>query len=138
MMQQGSKWVSAWGNAVSVAENRPERYARNITIRYPIRMPFGGSALRLTQQFPAADTGIIIVAQDEHGFGKHIVRGLNNDRTAHVPAQHRAALRVRSRIRRTEKRPYAAQHSAQALTKPRAHARSSTRTVTTVMSSLTP
>ncbi|MGN0763819.1 MAG: hypothetical protein ACI4MK_10520, partial [Aristaeellaceae bacterium] len=48
MMQQGSKWVSAWGNAVSVAENRPERYARNITIRYPIRMPFGGSALRLT------------------------------------------------------------------------------------------
>ncbi|MGN1020161.1 MAG: hypothetical protein ACI4O7_07280, partial [Aristaeellaceae bacterium] len=47
-MAHESKWVSAWGNAVSVAENRPERYARNITIRYPIRMPFGGSALRLT------------------------------------------------------------------------------------------
>ena len=31
-----------------------------------------------------------------------------------------------------------AQHSAQARSKPRAHARSSTRTVTTVMSSLTP
>ena len=43
-----SKWVSVWGNAVSVAENRPERYARNITVRYPIRMPFDGSALRLT------------------------------------------------------------------------------------------
>lgn len=42
------RWVSAWGNAVSVAENRPERYARDITIRYPIRMPFDGSALRLT------------------------------------------------------------------------------------------
>ena len=37
-----------WGNAVSVAENRPERYAKNITIRYPIRMPFAGEALRLT------------------------------------------------------------------------------------------
>ena len=43
-----SNWVSIWGNAVSVAENRPERYAKNITIRYPIRVPFSGSALRLT------------------------------------------------------------------------------------------
>ena len=42
------KWVSIWGNAVSVAENRPERYAKNITIRYPIRIPFDGQAIRLT------------------------------------------------------------------------------------------
>ncbi|MBQ7868456.1 MAG: lipase [Clostridia bacterium] len=42
------KWVSIWGNAVSVAENRPERYAKNITIRYPIRIPFTGQAVRLT------------------------------------------------------------------------------------------
>ena len=47
-MEQRQKWVSVWGNAVSVAENRPERYAKNITIRYPIRMPFAGEALRLT------------------------------------------------------------------------------------------
>ena len=43
-----SHWASIWGNAVSIAENRPERYARNITIRYPVRVPFDGSALRLT------------------------------------------------------------------------------------------
>ena len=42
------KWVSVWGNAVSVAENRPERYARDITIRYPIHIPFAGEAVRLT------------------------------------------------------------------------------------------
>ncbi len=42
------RWVSVWGNAVSVAENRPERYAKDITIRYPIHIPFGGSAIRLT------------------------------------------------------------------------------------------
>ena len=42
------KWVSVWGNAVSIAENRPERYARNITIRYPVHIPFGGQAVRLT------------------------------------------------------------------------------------------
>ncbi len=42
------KWVSVWGNAVSVAENRPERYARDITVRYPIHIPFAGSGIRLT------------------------------------------------------------------------------------------
>ena len=47
-MQTNQKWVSVWGNAVSVAENRPERYAKNITIRYPVHIPFGGQALRLT------------------------------------------------------------------------------------------
>ncbi|MBR5126770.1 MAG: lipase [Oscillospiraceae bacterium] len=47
-MERSSKWVSVWGNAVSVAENRPERYAKNITIRYPINIPFSGRAVRLT------------------------------------------------------------------------------------------
>ncbi|MBQ8202024.1 MAG: lipase [Clostridia bacterium] len=42
------KWVAIWGNAVSIAENRPERYARNITLRYPVRIPFDG-------QSPAGD-----------------------------------------------------------------------------------
>ena len=41
-------WASIWGNAVPIAENRPERYARDITIRYPIRVPFSGTELRLT------------------------------------------------------------------------------------------
>ena len=47
-MREHNNWVSVWGNAVSVAENRPERYARDITIRYPIHIPFAGSAVRLT------------------------------------------------------------------------------------------
>ena len=47
-MDQNQRWVSVWGNAVSVAENRPERYARNITIRYPIHIPFSGTGVRLT------------------------------------------------------------------------------------------
>ena len=42
------KWVSVWGNAVSVAENRPERYAKDVTLRYPIHIPFSGDRLRLT------------------------------------------------------------------------------------------
>ena len=47
-MKENQRWVSVWGNAVSVAENRPERYARNITIRYPIHIPFSGRGVRLT------------------------------------------------------------------------------------------
>ena len=47
-MEQNQRWVSVWGNAVSVAENRPERYAKDITIRYPIHVPFEGHAIRLT------------------------------------------------------------------------------------------
>jgi len=47
-MQQANRWVSVWGNAVSVAENRPERYAKDITIRYPIHVPFSGQGVRLT------------------------------------------------------------------------------------------
>lgn len=41
------KWVTVWGNATSVAEHRPETYARDITLRYPVVCAFGGSALRL-------------------------------------------------------------------------------------------
>ena len=47
-MEMTNRWVSVWGNAVSVAENRPERYAKDITIRYPIHISFSGRALRLT------------------------------------------------------------------------------------------
>ncbi len=47
-MSQENRWVSVWGNAVSIAENRPERYAKDITIRYPVHIPFSGHALRLT------------------------------------------------------------------------------------------
>ena len=47
-MEQGKHWVSVWGNAVSVAENRPERYARDITLRYPVISTFTTSCVRLT------------------------------------------------------------------------------------------
>ena len=41
-------WASVWGNAISIGENRPEGYNRNITFRYPIYSQFGGTAVRLT------------------------------------------------------------------------------------------
>lgn len=41
------KWVTVWGNATSVAEHRPETYAKNITLRYPLTCAFGGDMIRL-------------------------------------------------------------------------------------------
>lgn len=43
-----TKWVSMWGNAMSIAEHHPEGYAKDLTLRYPVYAPFSGSALRFT------------------------------------------------------------------------------------------
>ena len=48
MNNETMHWASVWGNAVSVAENRPESFSKNITLRYPIYSHFEGSAIRLT------------------------------------------------------------------------------------------
>ena len=48
MIDHTAHWVGVWGNGVSIAEHRPEGYARNITLRYPIHMPFDAAALRIT------------------------------------------------------------------------------------------
>lgn len=42
-----SKWVTIWGNATSIAEHRPETYAKNITLRYLATPAFGGNKVRL-------------------------------------------------------------------------------------------
>jgi len=43
---QFSKWVSCWGNATSITDRKEATYAKNLTLRYPIKMCFSGSALR--------------------------------------------------------------------------------------------
>ena len=48
MNNETMHWASVWGNAVSVAENRPESFSKNITLRYPIYSQFEGTALKIT------------------------------------------------------------------------------------------
>lgn len=43
-----TKWVSIWGSAVSIGENRPESIAKDITLCYTITTPFSGSKMHLT------------------------------------------------------------------------------------------
>lgn len=41
-----SKWVACWGNATSITDRKECVYAKEITLRYPVRMCFNGSKLR--------------------------------------------------------------------------------------------
>lgn len=42
-----TKWVASWGVATSIIEQKECRFAKDLTLRYPISMPFNGSHIRL-------------------------------------------------------------------------------------------
>ena len=48
MEQNSRKYVTTWGNAISIADRRPENYAKDLTLRYPIRPMFDGDKLKIT------------------------------------------------------------------------------------------
>lgn len=41
-------WVTIWGNAQSTVLPHPAYYAKDITLRYPVFIPFGGNKIRIT------------------------------------------------------------------------------------------
>ncbi len=85
-MGQEQRWVGVWGNAVSVAENRPERYAKDITIRYPINIPFSGTALRLTFDNYCGTEAITLHKITVFYGGEFYPVYVNGKREATVPA----------------------------------------------------
>ncbi|MCR5231458.1 MAG: DUF1295 domain-containing protein [Acholeplasmatales bacterium] len=44
----GYKWVTIYGNAQSKCLPSPQTYAKDVTLRYPIFIPFGGRYVRIT------------------------------------------------------------------------------------------
>jgi lysophospholipase L1-like esterase len=42
------KWVTMWGNAQSTVLPMPQRYAKDLTLRYPVLVPFSGNKIRIT------------------------------------------------------------------------------------------
>lgn len=46
MNSEFSKWVACWGNATSITDRKEAVYAKDITLRYPVKMCFAGSKLR--------------------------------------------------------------------------------------------
>ena len=42
------KWVTMWGNAQSTVMPMHQRYAKDLTLRYPVLVPFKGNKIRIT------------------------------------------------------------------------------------------
>ena len=89
-MNEQHRWVSVWGNAVSVAENRPERYARNITIRYPIHIPFSGAGIRLTFDNYCGTEPITLTRTTVFYGGKFYPVTFEGKRLVTIPAEENA------------------------------------------------
>jgi len=69
MQNQYTKWVSCWGNATSITDRKEAVYAKDITLRYPIRMAFDGCKLRfrfsnLTGTEPVTITNAVVSSED--------------------------------------------------------------------------
>ena len=47
MSENYTKWVACWGTATSITERKEAVYAKNLTLQYPLKICFSGSALRL-------------------------------------------------------------------------------------------
>ena len=65
-----TKWVACWGNATSITDRKECVYAKDITLRYPVRVVFSGSRLRfrfsnLTGTEDVTMTKAYVVKQDE-------------------------------------------------------------------------
>lgn len=46
-MSNFTKWVACWGNATSVTDRTASSYAKDITLRYPIKMCFDADKIRI-------------------------------------------------------------------------------------------
>ena len=46
-MTKYNKWVACWGNATSITDRKEAVWAKDLTLRYPVKMCFSGAALRL-------------------------------------------------------------------------------------------
>lgn len=79
-------WASIWGNAVSIGENRPESYGKNITLRYPIYSAFDGDAIRITFDNYCGTDAICIEKTTVLIDGKFYPVSFNQKPQAFIPA----------------------------------------------------
>lgn len=71
-MSNYTKWVACWGNATSITDRKEAVYAKDITLRYPIRICFSGNKMRfrfsnITGTEPITITNAF-VAKDEENY----------------------------------------------------------------------
>lgn len=72
------KWVTIWGNAQSTVLPAPATYAKDITLRYPIFVPFNGEKVRITLDNFCSNEDVQ-VEELSIGFGEDL-----SDRQNHI------------------------------------------------------
>lgn len=82
-------WAAVWGNAVSIGENRPESYGKNITLRYDIYSPFAGDAIRVTFDNYCGTEAITITRSSFHGEEGFAAVTFGGKESVTVPAGER-------------------------------------------------
>ncbi|MBO4435342.1 MAG: lipase, partial [Fibrobacter sp.] len=81
MPENYSKWVACWGNATSITDRKEATYAKDLTLRYPIRACFSGNKLRF--HFSNL-TGTEPVTISEAYFAKDAAQS-DNSQTEYAP-----------------------------------------------------
>ena len=54
------KWVTIYGNAQSKVLPNPQTYAKNVTLRYPIFIPFSGNKIRINLDNYCSNNDVVI------------------------------------------------------------------------------
>lgn len=85
-MSKYIKWVAAWGNAVSITDHRPETYAKNLSLRYPIYIPFDGDSIRLTLDNYCGTEDVPVTAVSVLAGGKFYDLTFSGNKTVAIPA----------------------------------------------------
>lgn len=79
-------WASVWGNAMSVAENRPESYSKDITLRYPVFSRFDGDAVRVTFDNYCGTRPVTITKTTVFLYGKFYTVTFDGKASVTIPA----------------------------------------------------
>ena len=74
MSAQFTKWAACWGNATSIINQTECTYAKNMTYRYPVRMCFDGSRMRIRFSNIAGTETVSFTASVAKSSRKAVIR----------------------------------------------------------------
>ena len=84
-----TKWVACWGNATSITDRKEAVYAKDLTLRYPVRVVFSGSKLRFhfsnltgTEEVKITKAFVALKGSDYKALGIT----LNGEKELRIPA----------------------------------------------------
>ncbi|EID85135.1 Lysophospholipase L1 [Treponema sp. JC4] len=84
-----TKWVACWGNATSITDRKEAVYAKDLTLRYPVRVVFSGSKFRFhfsnltgTEEVKITKAFVALKGSDYKALGIT----LNGEKELRIPA----------------------------------------------------